>query len=713
MTDIGPGQNGVIAKPSFEGPVPTGFAITGVKHEGEPFTGELFTIDGETGEVSVMSSSDTPIGMYLVSVSCQAAGVLYEFPDIIEVEFLKPVPEGITVEPQTLQADYSVVKEKGSVEKLPTAVVKTDGEHISIKKYEISNVTVNGEPHDNTEYPLFSISEEGVISIIKGCETLRIGKYVIDLRLTTALTGSESEEGLFKNALEVNIISKPLGLSYEGENVIEEETEANPEGSFTSQVPVLDGSTDGVVYSIAAVSPEKGNGKFIIDEKTGVVSVAPNHGFKKGEKYSVSVKVVNDYCAEGVVFDDVLKLSVVEYIEPISDFSYADVERIEGLEKVIEKNTNFKGTYVAFEFDNLDAKYEENLTIDKQTGTVTLLKGNNLEVGNHTITVKATNLKGSVTATISLKITANPNKFTYISYGNNISEDQTCGGIYDNQFRFATKAEMRSKGTVQAETNLNEGHNVQWSMKILIQKKDDNVGEVANLSGVSIDSSTGALTFANDANINNNKVGIILVTATAYQNQVDEEEAYSLTVPVGIYLTGSMKTGNNCNGVTNVDYTPFILRVNPATGGRFGNVEIKQNAGSNTPVYLNFKRYFNYFNIGGVRKNGTPLEDGHSGKNATNQSAFLKDLWGDYLGSNVPVSFVSKLELDNTLCYIDNNNNHEVVVNPGKWYDDGWADGIFFGDVMCTNNSIENIDESGALVTPFAIWFDKDYNAEQ
>ena len=165
----------------------------------------------------------------------------------------------------------------------------------------------------------FSVSSDGTISIVRGSNAIEPGLYTIDLKLNTAVSGSDSEEGLFANALTVNVTSKPLALTY-ATGKLEEATEESGNTSFVSQVPTFKGSTDGIVYSIESVSPA--SDKFVIDAKTGVISVAEGHGLKSGEKYSVSVRVKNDYSTEGVVFNNVFTLNVVEYIEPISNFAY-------------------------------------------------------------------------------------------------------------------------------------------------------------------------------------------------------------------------------------------------------------------------------------------------------------------------------------------------------------------------------------------------------
>lgn len=52
---------------------------------------------------------------------------------------MAPVPDGIKVEPNKLTADYADIIDAASTVQLPTAQVTTEGEHVSISKYEIAD----------------------------------------------------------------------------------------------------------------------------------------------------------------------------------------------------------------------------------------------------------------------------------------------------------------------------------------------------------------------------------------------------------------------------------------------------------------------------------------------------------------------------------------------------------------------------------------------
>ena len=73
--------------------------------------------------------------------------------------------------------------------------------------------------------------------------------------------------------------------------------------------------------------------------------MAAHHGFKDGEKYEISVKVINEFSTEGVVFENVFTLNAVEFIEPIANFGYTNVEEVQAVEIDIQKNETIISSY--------------------------------------------------------------------------------------------------------------------------------------------------------------------------------------------------------------------------------------------------------------------------------------------------------------------------------------------------------------------------------
>lgn len=704
MTDIGPGMSSDIAQPSYKGATPSDFSIAGVTLDGQAYTGNLFEINPTSGTVHIESDETTPVGVYKISVSCVAGGSTFTYNDIISVNFLKRVPEGITVTPEALVADFADIIDANSTVELPTAQVTTEQNHISITGYSISSVRLGETIVDNKKNPMFAVSSDGTISIVRGSNAIEPGLYTIDLKLNTAVSGSDSEEGLFANALTVNVTSKPLALTY-ATGKLEEATEESGNTSFVSQVPTFKGSTDGIAYSIESVSPA--SNKFVIDAKTGVISVAEGHGLKSGEKYSVSVRVKNDYSTEGVVFNNVFTLNVVEYIEPISNFAYEMTPVTEQVEFEIPVKAGFKGAEPIFVFESISAEDKNIVSLDGKTGTISGKKGHKLTLGEHKFTVKASNDKNSETAELIINVTENPNKFTYIRYGNNLG--LTPAENYANQFRLADKEEFNGNAEFSTpETDSKK--TLTWSVSGI------DVGGTSTWNKVKIDSKTGKLTL--NALPNEQKCVVVLVKATAGSGK----KAYSITVPVFFHNSNADKTNGK------IEYTPFVLQVNPKKGGRSVTPTIT-NTIDMSKFVLDFRRDPIYYNINGEYQDGTPLESGGTQKHTKGyykQSPFMKALWdqcGAGYGAKAPMSYFNgnnpKANLtDKTLGYVDNadgDNKFSVVINANQFCqhaEDGqdvlaWANGVVIMSMTYSDN-VTNVNK-GTETGPIVFWLDTNF----
>lgn len=301
MTDIGPSMTDVkIPAPTFQGATPGEFEIVAVTLNDETIENTCFVIDAATGEITINSTADTPVGEYKLTISCSVGGQYFTFKDIVKVTFLPRAPEGTVAEPNHILVMYNVVSDPNNITKLLTAQVKTAGEHVSITKYSIGTVTVNGEVLDKPE-EMFEVSSSGEISILKSERFERGVIYSISLKLETAATGDTP--CIAPDILAVEVASEPFSLEYPEYNTEEGwkmPNTSDDEGgsSFTSEVPVFVGSTDGIKYWIE-IDNEKGKDKILIDETTGVISVPQGHGFDVGDKFKISVFVANTYLPEG------------------------------------------------------------------------------------------------------------------------------------------------------------------------------------------------------------------------------------------------------------------------------------------------------------------------------------------------------------------------------------------------------------------------------
>lgn len=722
LTDIGPSMQGSIAEPSYKGPAPSDFKITAITfgENNETFDNSkgCFTIDSSTGSIFIDHTDDIAVGLYKISVSCVAGGVTYNFPDIVTVNFLNAVPEGVVVEPDLLVADQNDILDEKSEASLPTAQVKVDDtkEHITITGYSISNVRRGDAIFDNKKYPVFVISESGQISIAKGKADKDVfipGEYVIDLKLITKAADANSEAGLLTNALTVKVTSAPQRLVYK-EGYIETGVagdDTKPAGAFDSDVPELIGSLDGVSYEIVSV---KKNGseadpaeaaKFSIDAATGRITVGADHGFTVNDVYTVDVNVTNDFSEEGepTLMEDALTLNVVEWIEALTSLTYNDVTDGMRAIKISNKPTATEGGKEAlvYSFVNLDEKLASYLSINPTTGEVSAAVGNEIEPGEYTVTVQAKNYKNTIEGSFKLTVAENPCYFTYIHYGTNLDGDEEA---CQNQYRF-TSYDQAKATTLTPSTDVKGDVTMTW---ILAGKHQS--------GGVRIpDASTGVISLAEltEENWNKYMLPVVFVTATAETTLDGKNISYSRTVPVAFHYSRAI------NGVK-VEYTPFLFHVSPIYGGRSVVPAVTGTDASN--FLLDYRRTFNWYNLNGVNSEGVAFADGALSKD--NHDFILGHLYqacgSTNYGSKTPLSFFGsndkqKADLTkNTLAYVDNTDGSpykgSVVINPQMWYDDGWADGVFTGQMTFDVNGdaayLSNSNNKNQ-VFPIAIWFDK------
>lgn len=691
MTDIGPSMVGTVSSPTYLGSVPSDFTIINVTLDHEPFTGESFLIDKDNGEISVTNTQNLPVGMYRLSVSCVSNGTRHDFKDVVEVNMMAPVPDGIKVEPNLLKIDYADTKTSDAA-----AQVTTEGEHVSISKYEIAD----GEHKD-----YFAVSGTGELSINKKYTgDIPPGIYSVSLKLTTG-----AGMGIFENAITFNITSKPLALTYTpNSGKMEEETVGT--STYTSNAPVLRGSLEQVSYRIQKVTAmtdritamtdkvSLATDKITIDPTTGALAVASGHGFKAGEKYVVDVNVVNEHAPEGVNFDEVFTLEVVSFIRPIANFTYTNIKKTQSTAFETEHADNFIGDEVSFEWVNLAPALQGQLTIDATTGKISAKKGNAIPLGSYDVTVKASNVKGEQTASFTLTIQENANFFTYIRYGNNLSLPIESHAF---QYRVRTADELASLDIPAPFTDIREGVEVEWSLDIKYQMKK-----------TTIDKRTGKLSFATDGFIAAN-CGMIIVTATTGKGTLEE---VAVRVPVFFHFASPVAD-------ISVEYTPFVFQVNPRTGGRSVEPVLNGVAGralnvmtDRTQFLMDYRRNFSYFNING---NESHVDGMLNAKGVDNKVIFMGQVWRNFYGdatpnygARKPMSYYdNKSATATTLAFVDPAKNLSVVINPNKWMGDDktFANGAMIGQMTFVTNGAEGGLSNGSPVFPLVVWLDENF----
>lgn len=699
ITDIGPSTNMDIT-PTWHGGTPESFEIFSIKREGEAVTAECFSIDPTTGVFSIRKSDNLPVGKYRIGIACKVGGERHEFAEAITVNMMPAIPEGIKVTPDKITILLSQVTNLGSDEELPTAQITTEGEHISIRNYLISGVRRDGKALADWD-GLFSVDKSGKFSILKN-NKFNAGVYVIDFKLTTMVFGADSEEGLFSDALTVEVASAPISLVY---NPSTAKVEAGE--SYTSPVPEFIGSVTGLEFSIKKVIPE--SDKFSIDKTSGVVTLAKGHEYAIGDEIVLSVSAKNNYGERD--FDQVLRIGIVEYIAPITLLAYNDTTVWEGT-KVNLKPAQRNGDEVTYSFEELPDALKE-LTINELDGTISVPKKNKIAQGEYSFKVKAQNPKGSLSATVKWNTIENPYAFTFVRWGNNLGLNPIQD--YADQFRVST-TEPTTVPVI--ESDIKEGIEALYEIKGGSKTKGE-----SKINYVSIDPKTGKLT----------------TDPSVFGGEIAQMRAHFVFVNIktGVGTSGEtvMKipvffdfNAPRTEGGYSIQYNPFAVRCNPKNGTTSvpptilkNNIVVRGEELKN--ITMDFRRDFNYWNINGHEKhlNGAAAKG--------DNTKFLSRVWAAYCqacgffydseaGSRKAVSYYENYEkntngkgdLNKAAAYI-RGEDLALHINPEKFMDEyGYANGIFTGQVTLGLDGKDPQKASNPYkLFPLFVWFDTNF----
>ena len=813
------------AVPEITSGEPSEFKISEMFHGETDYEGSEFTIDPETGTVSIQGADDTDTGEYLITITCVSGGRSYILKNALSVTFISGMPQ-ISMSQRTINVKYEDLQ-TGSDAELATSQVNASGVAAAIEGYELRNVRFRGlddeefgviqDGADGSSTTFFEISDEGVVSMVKG-DGWALGTYMLDVKVNTESYGSEDEEGLISDALTVNVTAAEIVINYNAPKYLApnlartyDPTVEGPEDGgpqvegYTISGITLDGAdfTDidgifsideltGVVradapetitagdyavsvsytyvgqtleatdvlviecrpgmpeaiyvspsttsielpnlqsgshvtltsfsimcegesaditdYEIKNVSLDGSNapnGLLSINASTGEITIVKSDSWAVGE-YTVDIKVntesfgtESDY---GIV-RDALTINVVA--EKVFNYNGADASHKFATGWTAEPVSSFSGASYSIKSTS-SAVLDEYVSVGASDGTISVSKGNQIPEGEYTVTVTVTSGGESMDADYSFEVTENPYYFTYFSYGNNLglSEEETDGV---SQFRVTNGSDLAALKPVISEDLTDHDPTVDWAFS---------VSRINALNGISVNKSTGALTFTSNG-YSANAMGVAFVTATTTDPE-DAGNTWSVTVPIFVDCSAAK------DGVT-VQYTPFALRINPSWTEPVRSNAPSVTGGDASSLFLDFRRSFNYRNLEGVKADGTPFESG-SLNNNTVKPDFLVGLWDAYkaatnneenYGSKRPVSFYesnntqkSAEHLSASPCYVDGTDGSDkfsVVINPWLWTcDGGLADGVFYGQ-MTFSTDLDTIN-NGSQIFPFAIWFDKDFN---
>ncbi len=700
VTDFAPGMSTYVSqKPSYYGPAPSQYAITGVTFEDANTNNANFEINPENGEITVSNTSTLEIGSYKLSVSCVMNGKSKTFRNVFEFVVQSTFPEGLTANPKVVKIPYT-----GNLydQKL-TAQLEYQGEGITPMGY---SVVSEGADH-------FTITPKGVVSIKQPTATTislpNPGKYNLSVKMTT-FGGSK----VYDEVVLFDVWSPSLELKYLSVGKL-----VAGSASRTKVAPTYLGSPDGLHFAITRVRPSDG-GQLSIDPVTGAIIAQAGNTLQIGDVYQLDIEVQNDYDEAPVNFVAACQVEIKDQIIPVGGFAYSDGhDQFREASFTISPDAGLTGDDITFAFVDLPAALNGKLRLDRQTGVISALKKNGIPEGQYTVKVSAINDMSDTAApdiaTFTLNIQPNPNIFTYVRYGNNLNLSPATN--YAEQFRYydaATMAAATLPATSDATTT------VVWSVRQIHNAKNVTISETGTLSFAADTYNPGNVT----ATLTGGSSGCVLVTATTGQGTPAE---YSVSVPVFFnyaYFDTSLAANDVTGGVC-VTYTPFVHKCSPKeVSTSVAPTYTAKNSGVTvTGIQMDYRRTFSYYNLDGpTDQDGNALHLSGALTNPAPETGktLLHVLWDTNwsLVATGAVNYGAKSPVSNTvsnkggaLCYVDNTDGNKVRVNQNKWQDNnGFANGVFLGQMtyLYTGNSVTVLN-NGSQVFPLWIWFDEKF----
>lgn len=683
--DIGPGMPYRGSAPTYHGAAPSEFAIESITLDGTSFIDEIpcFTLDPNDGFLTISDSKELQLGTYRFTVSCKAAGARCVFTDAFSVRLVSATPENIVVTPDLIEALYDEDRVAW-----PTAQIAPADEAVSFNAYAL--VQEKGK-----EY--FSVSSTGEISVNMKYEgTIPPGIYKPVLRLTTKAGSAD-----YADAVTIKVNSQPLGVTYE-----RNPGTAEINAAFKSDVPVLLGSADEASYAILSVSPS--TDQFSIDPATGVISLPQGHTLEAHTSYEFSLAVSNKFSnGQAIALRGVYSVDIVPYIAPIdpAKFSYAPATMTEFCKFEIEKAEGFVGDVVTFSLGELPEALKGWVSIDNQTGKITVPRGNEIPQGVYDIPVTAVNSKSDLAnpATVTLKLTVqkNPNMFYKFGYGNNLGLPVETNA---DQFRWDGDGKTNEDKVIPLSGGYNDFNGRTPTFKVEVVHD----WALQNAATTTTVDDNGNLTLKMRGN-RWGQIGYVRVTATLGEG----ETAVSRSTIVFVMMRNPAKSDQ-------IEYTPFVHRVNSRTGGLTGVQPTYGSGVDASKVMMSWRQNcFLYEGLGTDEKPyGGKLAAGandltiykiwgtYENNGVTNPSSRLPFCWYDSNGAKDTNTNMAK-----KLGYFDPDNGNRIYIAPNKWLD---ASGQPVNGILTFQASYSvtaNNDDLGktANLIGIAVWLDENF----
>lgn len=752
VTDIGPSMSYTLQAPTYKGSAPYDFTITNITLNDEAFSNEdNFVIDAETGAITIQNTGSMAAGLYNISVGCYSNGGFHNFKDVVQVNMLLAVPEGVTVEPAEVLVNQD---EENWVE--ASALVTTEKDkHVSISGYTIAQ----DETKPYLSYFTFDSNIKNKI-IIRESEKDKLvagESYTLSLKLTT-----KAGEHMYADAVTFKVVSKPRDLFYVETEALPDLFEAGSENK--SAIPTIAGSKENLKFSIKSVTPE--STAFTIDEATGQISVPAGNSLEISETpYVFNITASNTYGSKD--FEAIYSVKIVAFIEPIKPetFNYTAVNKLYQLGGSLdnkEPDAGFVGGAPTFQFDeNNSEEIKEQIaqgiiSLNSANGAISITNNHTLTAQTHEIKVKVTNKKNEegVVKALAITVVENPNNFTYVSWGTNI-ENEIPIDATKSQFPISTECKLeqninnrnlfrfiqnRDVVEIPVQDTDNKGAS-NFKYEVL---KDNYIGN-SNIVSTADTRENGTIYFKELTGTKNFKGGggngegcVFQIKVTASGNSAP---AVTRNIPIFIstpkpekkmttYNSTTQKYENEKNMVILCE--PFVIKANPKTGkcmpftykvynigannidGIQKNFNLEQALSTNNLVWDYYASYA-YCNFDSNSNHATGTQE--------NNLSMLNQVW-DNCGivtktDNSPMRYYNADGLQDTqkkkAGYIDGT-SHQLTINPDVWIgkDGKYPNGVMRGQMrfnMLNDKKDLQANKNGITVSQYHlyIWLDETY----
>ncbi|PXY01701.1 hypothetical protein DF185_09540 [Marinifilum breve] len=329
----------------------------GVAEDNGVYIEDVFTIKDSTGVIKLANDNELVAGLYKLDIKVTNKAGEGNFASAFELRILPSSIEGLQYAP------FKQTIVRGVEGQKTTKPVFKGTKPATFSLIEESNFVID--------------AATGEISLPVDSD-LEAGNYKLSVKVSNIAGDTE-----FSEVVMVNLETKPYSLVYTPQQYLD----VQQKQAKKSAAPTVKG-TGPFTYAL-----KDNYGEFTIDENTGVISLPENHALEIND-YPLTVVVTNTHGS--VEFENAVSFQIVEIKAVLpSDLQYSTTSYIvnEGFAFESTQPTVVGTTPITYALVDDKGAF----AIDAATGVISLAKDNTLAVGDYTLSVKATNVKGEVT----------------------------------------------------------------------------------------------------------------------------------------------------------------------------------------------------------------------------------------------------------------------------------------------------------------------------